>query len=219
MRALLRQTASVVRTVFSALIAFGLLLSCAALSYPGGSFAQPQAADFSFWHNFWCDLLSTHAPNGAPNVLGSTLARLAFACFAYALFRFWPMVAAHTHAAPLARGSERLGRFGACALLAVALVPSSHSELVHGVAVVASAGASAGAALLLVRPLWRGGERTSAWLGLLTVALALLCLAQYVRQGLGGHAATWLAGMQKITTIGLLALMVHVLARERRLKA
>ena len=195
-----------------ALLAFAALISAAALAYPGGTWTEPGRPGFSFWDNFWCDLLSTTAIDGTANVAGAVLARLAFVCFAFALYRFWPVAAAHAqqHGA-LAR---RAGRSGALALLAVAIVPSSTSELLHGIAVVSSAGAQLFAVALLIVPLLARGERASALLALCTLSLALLCLAQYVRQGcFDTGAATWLAGMQKVTTLCLLAFMLRVLLR------
>jgi hypothetical protein len=196
------------------LFAFGALLSAAALAYPGGTWEEPAREGFSFWHNFWCDLLHIEAVNGQSNVLGSGLARLAFLCFAFALYRFWPLAAACAGPQRALQSAQRLGRFGALTLLAVALIPSAISELVHAIAVVTSAGASLTAVGMLLRPLIRRGERVTAALAAVTVAVALLCLTQYVYQGCGGgESASWLAGMQKITTFGLLALMVRVLVR------
>lgn len=209
----LRQTARVIQRVLLALLSFGLLLVASASRYPGGNYVERRAVGFSFWDNFWCDLLATRAIDGSANTAGSLLARAAFACFAYALHRFWPVAFALVGGA--SRG-VRIGQLGAAALLAVALVPSSSSELVHGIAVVGCAGASTWAVVLLIAPLLRTGERTAAWLAIATVSLTLLCLAQYVRQGLGGPWASWLAAAQKLTTIMLLALMVHVSMRAKR---
>jgi hypothetical protein len=100
-------------------------------------------------------------------------------------------------------------------LLAVAWVPAATSEVVHGVAVVASAGSSVVAVGLLLPGLVRRGERGAACLGLATLFAAVLCLGQYVYQGCGGGDATWLAGMQKVTTACLLAFMVQLLVRPR----
>jgi hypothetical protein len=195
-----------------ALLAFSALISAAALAYPGGTWTEPTREGFSFWHNFWCDLLSTTAIDGRPNVAGALLARLAFVCFAFALYRFWPVAAVHApRRAPTVR---RAGRLGALALLAVAVVPSSTSELLHGIAVVSSAGAQVIAVALLIAPLLARRERASALLALATLSIALLCLAQYVRQGcFETGAAPWLAGMQKVTTLFLLGFMGRVLLR------
>jgi hypothetical protein len=201
------------RRVLVALAGFGLLLVASAWSYPGGHYTVREARGFSLWDNFWCDLLAPTSLAGAPNVLGSLLARAAFACFALALHLFWPIAFAFVGAG---RRGVRIGQLGAAALLAVAAVPSSSSELVHGVAVVGCAGASTCAVVMLITPLFRAGERTSAWLALTSVGLTLVCLGQYVRQGLGGPWADWLAAGQKLTTVSLLALMVHVLARAQR---
>jgi len=218
-----------VRVVTRALFAFGVLITSSALAYPGGTWTHRSSPGFSFWHNFWCDLLSTRALDGRPNLLGSLLARAAFAAFALALVRFWPLAIALSGGAaqrdnPNAatdeprepgRAARLTGQSGAICLLVVALVPAATSQTLHGVAVLVSAGASVAAAAMLLPGLWRNGERTAVALGTLTLMLAVVCLVQYVYQGVGGHVAHWLAGMQKITTAGLLAFMVHLLQRAR----
>lgn len=213
-----------VRLVVRALFAFGVLVSTAAVTYPGGTWLRRASVGFSFWNNFWCDLLSTRALNGQSNLLGAVLARAAFACFALALFGFWPLACSlarstafdAAHANPerphaLARGA---GRFGALSLLLVAVVPAATSELIHGVAVVVSAGASLAAVSLLLPGLVRCGEHKAAWLAVATLVVFVVCLVDYVSRGALGGAA-WLAGAQKIATALLLAFMVHVLMRGR----
>jgi hypothetical protein len=204
------------RTTLLALISFGLAITASALLYPGGTWDERAARGFSFWNNFWCDLLSSRALNRRSNVAGSLLARLAFACFALALHRFWPQAVELTRGAPRpirdARWIVRLGTLGASALLVVALVPASTSQLVHGIAVVSSAGLSLGSVALLLPRLFRLRAYRASTLGALVLGSALVCLGQYVGQGVFGHpAADWLAGMQKVTTAFLLAFMFELL--------
>lgn len=203
-----------VRLIVRALLAFGVLVSTAAAMYPGGTWQTRSSAGFSFWNNFWCDLLSTRALNGHTNLPGAVLARAAFASFALALFRFWPLVAVRANPESPHAVARGAGRFGALSLLAVALVPAATSQLIHGVAVVVSAGASLAAVSMLLPGLVRRGEHKAAWLAVATLVVFVLCLADYVSRGALGGAA-WLAGAQKIATALLLAFMVHVLMRER----
>ncbi|MEY4508397.1 MAG: hypothetical protein RLZZ450_519 [Pseudomonadota bacterium] len=203
-----------VRLIVNALVTFGVLVSTAAAVYPGGTWQQRASLGFSFWNNFWCDLLSTRALNGQTNLLGASLARVAFACFALALFQFWPLVAAHANPERPHATARGAGRFGAVSLLAVAVVPAATSQLVHGVAVVVSAGASLAAVSMLLPGLLRQGEHKAVWLATSTLVVFVVCLLDYVSRGALGGAA-WLAGAQKIATALLLAFMVHVLMRER----
>ena len=46
---------------------FILLYFIAASQYPGGSEVNRMAKGFSWKHNYWCDLLETHAENGGRN--------------------------------------------------------------------------------------------------------------------------------------------------------
>jgi len=197
------------------LFAFGVLITAAALSYPGGTWESRASPGYSFWHNFWCDLLPTVAINRQDNLRASVLSRLAFGCFAVALYRFWPHAAALARVRP-GRSAERLGQTGGLGLLTVALVPSSTSELVHAIAVLASAGCAVVAAAILLPALARAGERLGVALGIAVLAAAVICLGQYVYGGLvTGRPATWLAGGQKITTALLLAFMLRLLFRPR----
>ena len=198
---------------------FGALITAAAAAYPGGTWDQPDSRGFSFWNNFWCDLLANVALDGRPNRLGAVLARLAFACFALALLRFWPLAAATAGRGPDSV-PERLGRFGALSLIAVALVPAASSQALHGIAVVLSAGCAVAAVVPLIPELWRRDARRAALLGTVAVASAVACLVQYVYQGcFADDATTWLAGVQKITTALLLSFMLQLLAQVRTRQA
>ena len=46
---------------------FVILYFVAAAYYPGGSEVDRQAIGFSWFHNYWCDLLENRAGNGDPN--------------------------------------------------------------------------------------------------------------------------------------------------------
>jgi len=204
-----------VRSVLPPLLFFGLLITASALSYPGGSWQSQGTSGYSFWHNFWCDLLSTRALNGDTNLLGSVLSRLAFVCFAVALQRFWPLAITLAGPSGAASLAQRLGTFGAASLLVVAVVPAASSQIVHGVAVLISAGCSMTGVALLLRGLLRQHEHGAASLGGAVAMTTLVCLVQYVYQGFSDHEATWLAGMQKITTAFLLAFMLQLASRHR----
>jgi hypothetical protein len=199
-----------------ALFAFGVLITSAALAYPGGTWRDRSSPGFSFWNNFWCDLLSTRALDGRSNLLGAGLSRAAFVCFALALFQFWPLVAVRANPARPSRAAQTLGRVGAASLLVVALVPAATSQLGHGVAVVSSTSAALLAVSVLLPGLVHRREHGAALLGVTTLAVSLWCLGLYVYQGcFGGAVGAQLAGLQKIATALLLAFMVHVLMRSR----
>lgn len=212
-------------TVARSLFAFGVLISSAAWAYPGGTWRSRASPGFSFWQNFWCDLLSTQALNGQPSWLAAALARAAFACFAFSLYRFWPLAverAALANPDPAARSAppaQKAGQLGAASLLAVALVPAATSQLLHAIAVLLSTGSSLLGVSLLLRGLWRQGERLAALLGLGTLAVSGLCLALYVLQGLSHTDVAALAGLQKIATALLLAFMVQLLLRSHHARS
>ncbi|HEX6240542.1 MAG TPA: hypothetical protein VFZ61_06595, partial [Polyangiales bacterium] len=81
------------RSFVALFVAFLLVLWAAAWRYPGGTWFDPSSEGFSFWGNFWCDLLHERAFNRTANGTSMWLARAAFWLFAAALVRFWPLAA------------------------------------------------------------------------------------------------------------------------------
>ncbi|WP_276486050.1 hypothetical protein [Paraflavitalea pollutisoli] len=67
---------------------FVLLYIIAAALYPGGSDADPQSGGFSVLHNYWCELLSPQAANGAANP-GWRVAMTAMILLCLSLAVFW----------------------------------------------------------------------------------------------------------------------------------
>jgi hypothetical protein len=177
--------------------------------YPGGTWFDASSPGFSFWGNFWCDLLHPVSFNGLPNERGMWCAKLAFGLFAAALFRFWPLAARLSECAQVRRSTEAFGIAGALILLLVTLFSSRSDPLLHAVFVVLSSLLGVLAASVLSLALFR----TSNWLmrgvSLLMIGSALLNLAQYVRQSWGAEPARWLAGTQKLTTVLLIGFMLQ----------
>lgn len=48
-------------------VGFVVFYAIAAYHYPGGSDEHPSSIQFSFFENYWCDLLSTYSKNGSIN--------------------------------------------------------------------------------------------------------------------------------------------------------
>jgi hypothetical protein len=70
---------------------FIILYFIAAFLYPGGSEINRQAKGFSWKHNYWCDLLETHAENGEQNT-ARPLAIIAMAVLCISIAAFWYFV-------------------------------------------------------------------------------------------------------------------------------
>ena len=199
------------KIVLTALLAFALSIGVAVVLYPGGTWFARDTAGYSFWHNYWCDLLSPVALNGQPNLGGSLLARLSFMCFALALASFWPMALALTDTERRDLLASRAGQAGALGLVLTALLPSTSTPLLHGIAVVFAALASVLAAFLFSRSQRKRGERVGAALGAIAGLVALAAVALYVYQGTFGHDVPFLPAVQKATTFLLLSWMARVL--------
>ena len=188
---------------------FALALCASAWLYPGGTWFDRSSPGFSFWGNFWCDLLHQHAFNRSPNTSSMWLARVSFWLFGAALVRFWPLAATLSPRPKVQRWVSALGLSGAAALFFVTVFSSLSEPLLHGVFVVASALLGVFAASVLSLALYRSVDPLTRVISLGLIASALLSVGQYMRQGMGGDAALWLAGAQKITTIFLLLFMLR----------
>ncbi len=197
------------------LVGLVLYLVCmlgAAQLYPGGTWVDKHTSGFSFWENFWCDLLSPVAIGGGAHQLGSLLARAAFASFALSMALFWPLAARFAGESPQARRAVVMGRLCALSLLGVAAVPSPYSELGHALFVILSCLSGLTAVVFLSLALRPRRDRIAELLAALVMLSAAVPLAQYIRQGiLRAHYADWLAGAQKIANGLLLVWMAYLL--------
>jgi hypothetical protein len=198
------------------LAVFFITMGLATYFYPGGTWFDRASPGFSFWGNFWCDLLHERSFNRQPNVRSLWLARGAFWAFAAALFRFWPLAAQLVVGRGLRRWIVALGLCGALTLLLVTMFSSRTDPLLHGVFVVGSALLGVLAASVLSLAMFARTDALTRLLSLGLIASALVSLGQYVSQGFGADAAEWLAGAQKITTLFLLAFMLRCIFLLRR---
>lgn len=201
---------------------FALALGLSASFYPGGTFFDLGSQGFSFWGNYWCDLLHERALNRAPNETSRFLARAAFWLFGAALMRFWPLSAELGGSQHVARWVTSLGVSGALSLLFVTIFSSRTEPVMHAVFVVLSALLGVIAASVLSIAMYRATDRFTRFIALAMIASALVSVGQYVAQGFGAAAARWLPGAQKITTVLLLAFMLRcsvLLQRRQRARA
>lgn len=67
---------------------FVILYIIAAALYPGGSEVNRLAKEFNWMHNYWCDLLDTHAENGELNT-ARTIAITAMSVLCLSIAIFW----------------------------------------------------------------------------------------------------------------------------------
>jgi hypothetical protein len=204
------------RAFVSSLAVFLITIGLAAYFYPGGTWFDRASPGFSFWGNFWCDLLHERSFNRQPNTRSLWLARGAFWAFAAALFRFWPLAAQLAPGRGLRRLIVALGLCGALTLLLVTMFSSRTDPLLHGVFVVGSALLGVLAASALSLAMFARADALTRLLSLGLIASALVSLGQYVSQGFGADAAEWLAGAQKITTLFLLAFMLRCIFLLKR---
>jgi hypothetical protein len=210
------QGEATLRAFILSLSVFLITIWLSAHLYPGGTWFDRSSPGFSFWGNFWCDLLHERAFNRQPNGQSLWLARVAFWAFAVALFRFWPLAARLSAGPTVRRWVVSLGLCGALLLLLVTMFSSRSEPLLHGVFVVTSALLGVIAASVLSLAIFAHVDGLTRAISLGLIGAALFSLAQYVSQGFGADAAQWLAGAQKITTLFLLAFMVRCIVLLKR---
>lgn len=202
------------------LAALGVSTGCliaAAWAYPGGSWADPQAAGFDLFANYWCDLIGGTAGNGESNAGSALLARTGLSALGIAQFTFWPL-AARSVLHP--RGSRALVAAGCLvgALTVIAgLTPSDEFPLLHGRA--AFAGGALGISCILVRTFvtWRADSRLARFLvvGFLVNAALNMTLWAWAAWfgGPQGHLAP---AAQKLASVFFLAWAVSVVLSRPR---
>ena len=73
--------------IYFSFVGYFLLFGFAALQYPGGSDAFPDANSYDLFHNYWCDLMGEESKNCLPNS-GAVYAKIAHVISAFGLGLF-----------------------------------------------------------------------------------------------------------------------------------
>jgi len=107
--------------------------------YPGGTWFDRHAPGHSFWKNFLCDLMQSHALNGEEAALSSTFARVGVVALLIGLIAFYFQIAQLespiSRAGRLTRGAGLIACLLGCA---VPFVPSDLFRDAHLVVVVSA---------------------------------------------------------------------------------
>jgi len=198
---------------------FLVLEIAASALYPGGTWFDRRTTGYSFWGNFWCDLLHRRALNGEPNSLGADLAAAAMIVLALTLALHWDAMRRSLPRRTTALGVLALGAASSAGLVLVALAGSDRFPHLHSAAVVASGPLGMLAAILcLLQPVSGRLQRTGRTAGAFGLLLSLVSLGQYVWQSYGqAPDATWLPGLEKLGSLGLLT-WVLLMALDRALR-
>lgn len=185
----------------------------AMLLYPGGTWLRPSASTHEFWANFWCDLLRDQAHNGRPNA-GRPWAQFGMLSLAAGTSAFWGTIAACVRRGPLVIPMVVLGGLASLGMVVVITFPSDRFPAMHRLAITFAGPFGIAATCLAVALFFVERRRQGKWLarlGVITVAGALVNLAQFVRQmWLGSSESIVLSAAQKVTTLLLLLWMASV---------
>jgi hypothetical protein len=198
---------------WTALAVFAVAMAVAMALYPGGSWTERESVGFSFWRNFWCDLVRSQAINGAGNGPSRAASMVAFAALSLSLWGYW-RVATCPFAPPRRSRLLVLGRTATVGLLATALLPSDAHPVVHGVVALSSGALGMTCtALCLARLTQREGRfSVRRCLGAAALLLSASNAALYVYVAYGGGPETPAQpSVQKLATLALLAWMVSTL--------
>jgi hypothetical protein len=201
-------------TMVGAIVGFVALFVAAARAYPGGTHFDRRAAGHDFWRNTLCDVARTVALDGRANQSACELARAAMIILALgigALFLSLPrLFASHPSLGVRVRA---LGALTVPAAIAVVLLPTDRFGQLHGLAIVAAGALGLSATFAALRGLLLAprAPRLVVGLGVLTLAVAGVDFALYVRELVsGGGAQLAVAVLERLATILLLLWMFTV---------
>jgi hypothetical protein len=204
--------------IVASAMGFIALESTAMWLYPGGTWWDATTRGHRFWQNYLCDLEWCVALDGAPNALGSALAKAAMALLVAGLAPFWialpRLFSARAHW--LSRAVPALGLLSVAATLAAIGMPSDRFGSLHGATVIVACVPGLAAAGLAVFGLWRGESRPriAAGLGGSMLAFASVDFVLYAAHFLGHSEGTPLVpALEKLALVLLLSWMVAVALR------
>ena len=96
--------------------------------YPGGSEVNRLAKGFNWMHNYWCDLLDTHAENGEPNT-ARTMAIIAMSVLCLSIASFWYFIPALFPFKPI--GQKIIRYTGILSMIILAFIQvNSHDRVI-----------------------------------------------------------------------------------------
>jgi len=203
--------------------AFLTLMTAAMVAYPGGTWDDKSHVGYSFWQNYWCDLLRDPALDGQSNAFGSNLAGGAMLALAATLTPFWFLASTcFAHRTVLTRCTRAMGSLGAMGLAFVTLLPSDKFGTLHAAAVVLAGPLGITAAILSVVGLKGVARvsRTAVHLGNALLIVATICLFLYMWQVWTETVSSVLVTtLQKIATVLLIAWMGTVTRQALALPA
>jgi hypothetical protein len=175
--------------------------------YPGGTALHARARGHSFWLNFLCDLTEPAARNGAPNPVGSWIARAAMLDLSLALGVTWLVVPALVgEQRASARAIRLAGGLSVAALIAVPLAEGT----AHIIAIYAAAAAALSAGIVT---LVRGGGPPHRWILLAAVLACTVADSVFYAQSVATHSRVVLPPLpifQRVAVLLALAWMVAV---------
>jgi hypothetical protein len=192
--------------------AFVVAMALAVQAYPGGSWEDARADGFAFWTNYWCDLMSSTAWNGADNGRSAVLAKAAFLTLAGSMACFWLQASRLSGATPAARRIRRFGLASSLAVVVMVAAPYPTYRVLHAVSTLVAGGCASVATVLVVTAAFRDptpalARRLFGGLFLVAAVANVLVYSRLVIQGGGNSVA-----LPIIQKLGTLILPLWVLA-------
>lgn len=196
-----------------ALGAFLMLMTLAAVAYPGGTYCEPAADRYRFWGNYFCDLTASVTGRGEDNSKSAALTEAAFVCFALAAAPFFVLLG---RMSGRARAVGSLGVVSALGTAVLAWLPSRAGPTLHAAAVFSAtipglAAAALGAYGSCKRTL-PARLRIPSALGVATFCVGLVDAAGFAYAvATQAGCVVWLPALQKVVAL-LLVLWIGATA-------
>ncbi len=190
------------------------LEAAAASRYPGGTWFDRSSLGYSFRFNYFCDLTSSHALNGAANP-GAPLARSAMLVLSLGMIAFWRTLAELWSLGRMRSIAMVLGTTSGALASAVPFLPSVEVGWVHALMTTSAGVVGLGAGGLAIWGAFRRRELLVGTLGVGAFATGALVSVLYLASQVLHAETRELPLAQKLAAAVLLAWMIASALRDR----
>lgn len=207
-----------------AAIQFVVLVACAMLTYPGGTWGDPATTGYQAAHNFLSDLGALRAFNGATNYISAGLFAIALVTLGASVGLFawtWRGFAfAAGRARMLGHASAVLGTACGMAFVGIALAPIDVALRLHNGFVVSAFGLLTAYVASLTYVLWRNAARVAWHVRYVVAVLAYFALVSYaLTAGAPGGLVVMIVAQKVIVAISMVFVIYLTTTIRRGLTA
>jgi hypothetical protein len=205
-----------------AAIQFVVLVACAMLAYPGGTWGDRSTTGYNAARNFLSDLGALRAFDGATNYVSACLFAIALVALGTCVTLFawtWRGFAFTSgRARALGHASAVLGTACGLAFTGIAIAPIDVALRLHNGLVVSAFGLLTAYIASVTYVLWRNGERVAWHVRYVVVVLAYFALVSYaLGVGAPGGIVMMIVSQKVIVAVSMVFVIYMTTTIRRRL--